>query len=310
MARTSAATTGELVAYVTAAGLIAKPVRTLSEVNAIIQKGIAAAQSVFEMLDRPLEVNKGSVKVDRVKGRIELRNVSFAYETDKPILNDINLIIEPGETVALVGRSGSGKTTLTSLLLRFYDLSSGQIMLDDQEIRDFEINCLRRQIALVNQNVVLFNDTVARNIAYGQLANEVEDKAIEKAARDAHAMEFIETLPEGLQTIVGEDGTRLSGGQRQRLSIARALLKDAPILILDEATSALDTESERNIQDALEAVMVGRTTLVIAHRLSTIEKADRIVVMDQGRIVEQGTHAELLSQSGHYAKLHAMQFSE
>ena len=310
MARTSEATTGDLVAYVTAAGLVAKPLRTLSEVNAIIQRGIAAAFSIFEMLDSPLEDNKGSVKVERVKGRIELRNVSFAYETGKPVLKDINLTIEPGETVALVGRSGSGKSTLTSMLLRFYELSSGEIRFDDIDLRSLDIDCLRSQIALVNQQVVLFNDTVARNIAYGKLA-EVDEAAIEKAARDAHAMEFISALPEGMQTIVGEDGTRLSGGQRQRISIARALLKDAPILILDEATSSLDTESERSIQDALEAVMVGRTTLVIAHRLSTIEKADRIIVMDQGRIVEQGSHADLIAlETGHYAKLHAMQFSD
>lgn len=310
MARSSTATTGELVAYVTAAGLIAKPVRTLSEVNAIIQKGIAAAQSVFEMLDSPLEDNSGRTAVERVKGRIEFRNVNFAYEADKLILNDINLIIEPGETVALVGRSGSGKSTLTSLLLRFYDINSGQILIDGLELRDIEIDSLRRQTALVNQNVVLFNDTVASNIAYGKLAKDVDGQSIEKAAKDAHAKEFIDTLPDGFQTIVGEDGTRLSGGQRQRLSIARALLKDAPILILDEATSSLDTESERKIQSALETVMVGRTTLVIAHRLSTIEKADRIVVMDQGRIVEQGAHAELIAKGGHYAQLYKLQFSE
>ncbi|MEE8056223.1 MAG: lipid A export permease/ATP-binding protein MsbA [Pseudomonadales bacterium] len=305
----SDATAGDLVAYVVSAGLLAKPVRQLSEVNATIQRGIAAADSIFSLLDEAPEHNVGSTIVDRVSGRIELCNVNFAYEADNAVLHDINLTIEPGETVALVGRSGSGKSTLVSLLLRFYELSSGKIMLDKTALQDLDIDCLRRQIALVNQQVVLFNDTVARNIAYGQLA-EVSDEAIEKAARDAHALEFIDTLPEGINTIVGEDGTRLSGGQRQRLSIARALLKDAPILILDEATSALDTESERNIQDALEAVMVGRTTLVIAHRLSTIENADRIIVMDQGRIVEQGNHRELIAKSGHYAKLHALQFSE
>ncbi len=302
-------TTGDIVAYVTVAGMLAKPVRQLTEINATVQRGIAAADSIFSLLDEAPEINRGSQQVERVSGRIEFNNVSFAYEEGRAVLHDINLTIEPGETVALVGRSGSGKSTIASLLLRFYELDSGDILLDDLELRDLDIECLRRQIALVNQQVVLFNDTIARNIAYGQLA-AVSDEAIEKAACDAHAMEFIEALPEAMQTIVGEDGTRLSGGQRQRLSIARALLKDAPILILDEATSALDTESERNIQDALDAVMVGRTTLVIAHRLSTIEKADRIVVMDQGRIVEQGSHRELIAKEGHYAKLHALQFKE
>lgn len=300
---------GELVAYVVAAGLLAKPVRQLSEVNSNIQRGIAAADSIFSLLDHSSEANTGSQVVERVSGRIELKDLSFEYELGKPVLHHINLTIEPGETVALVGRSGSGKSTIANLLLRFYDLTSGQILLDDIELRDFQIDCLRRQIALVNQQVVLFNDTVARNIAYGQLA-AVDESAIEKAAQDAYAMEFIETLPQGLNTIVGEDGTRLSGGQRQRLSIARALLKDAPILILDEATSALDSESERTIQKALDRVMQGRTTIVIAHRLSTIESADRIVVMDQGRIAEQGSHAELIAKAGHYAKLHALQFKD
>ena len=309
MSKSSSTTPGDLVAYVVATGLIAKPVRQLTEVNSIIQRGIAAADSIFSLLDQPLEQNTGEVVVERVSGRIELQNVNFAYEADKWVLRDINLIIEPGETVALVGRSGSGKSTLVSLLLRFYELSSGKVLLDDIELKDLEIGCLRRQIALVNQQVVLFNDTVAGNIGYGQL-EAVSEQAIEKAASDAYALEFIETLPEGMQTIVGEDGARLSGGQRQRISIARALLKDAPILILDEATSALDTESERNIQQALEAVMVGRTTLVIAHRLSTIEKADRIIVMDQGQIVEQGSHEQLLKMGGHYARLHALQFED
>ncbi|MEH6557735.1 MAG: lipid A export permease/ATP-binding protein MsbA [Oceanicoccus sp.] len=305
----SDATAGDMVAYIIAAGTLAKPVRQLSEVNSTIQRGIAAAESIFSLLDEPAEVDTGSAVVDRVSGRIDLRDVCFEYETGKPVLHNINLIIEPGETIALVGRSGSGKSTLANLLLRFYEVSSGEILFDDIELRDIDINCLRRQIALVNQQVVLFNDTVANNIAYGQLA-QVDESAIIQAAERANAMEFIEKLPEGLQSIVGEDGTRLSGGQRQRLSIARALLKDAPILVLDEATSALDTESERYIQEALDAVMVGRTTLVIAHRLSTIEKADRIIVMDHGQIVEQGNHARLIQMGGHYARLHALQFED
>jgi subfamily B ATP-binding cassette protein MsbA len=305
----SDATAGDMVAYVVAAGTLAKPVRQLSEVNSTIQRGIAAAESIFSLLDEDAEVDSGSTVVDRVSGRIDLRDVCFEYETGKPVLHNINLTIEPGETIALVGRSGSGKSTLANLLLRFYDVSSGEILFDDIELRDIDINCLRRQIALVNQQVVLFNDTVAKNIAYGQLA-DVDGSSIIQAAQRANAMEFIEKLPEGLQTIVGEDGTRLSGGQRQRLSIARALLKDAPILVLDEATSALDTESERNIQQALDAVMIGRTTLVIAHRLSTIEKADRIIVMDHGHIVEQGNHQRLIQLGGHYANLHASQFED
>lgn len=302
-------TTGDIVAYVTVAGMLAKPVRQLTEVNATVQRGLAAADSIFSLLDEAPEKNTGTEVVERVSGKIELDNVGFAYEPGKPVLHNIDLVIEPGETVALVGRSGSGKSTLASLLLRFYDFDSGSIRFDGVALPDFEISCLRRQIALVNQQVVLFNDTVARNIAYGQLM-DVDEAAIERVAKDAHALEFIQQLPEGMHTVVGEDGTRLSGGQRQRLAIARALLKDAPILILDEATSALDSESERYIQQGLEAVMKGRTTLVIAHRLSTIEKADRIVVMDKGRIVEQGSHRELIERQGQYAKLHAIQFKE
>ncbi len=308
MAEKSGASTSDLVAYVIAAGLIAKPIRSLSEVNSVIQRGIAAAGSVFEQLDSPFEENDGSISIERVTGRIELQNINFSYEFGKQVLRDINLLIEPGETIAIVGKSGSGKSTLASLLLRFYDCSEGSITFDGVDIGDLKIESLRRQIALVNQQVILFNDTIANNIAYGQLSN-VDAGAIKKAAVEANALDFINQLPEGMDTLVGEDGTRLSGGQRQRIAIARALLKDAPILILDEATSALDTESERNIQDALDAVMKGRTTIVIAHRLSTIEKADRIVVMDQGEIVEQGKHNDLLDLKEHYARLHTMQYA-
>jgi subfamily B ATP-binding cassette protein MsbA len=309
LASTTAATAGDLVAYVVAAGMIAKPIRNLSEVNATIQRGLAAAESIFMLLDEAVEVQSGSREIERASGRIEFCNVSFGYQPDERVLHDINLVIEPGETVAIVGRSGSGKSTLASLLLRFYECSSGTIQLDGSDIGELKIDCLRRQIALVNQQVTLFNDTIANNIAYGQLAS-VDAGALEDAAEKAQALDFIRQQPGGFDAIVGEDGTRLSGGQRQRIAIARALLKDAPVLVLDEATSALDTESERNIQGALEAVMAGRTTIVIAHRLSTVEKADRIVVMDQGVIVEQGSHSELMAKAGQYAKLYAMQFAE
>jgi len=309
LASTTAATAGDLVAYVVAAGMIAKPIRNLSEVNATIQRGLAAAESIFMLLDEAVEVQSGSREIERASGRIEFCNVSFGYQPDERVLHDINLVIEPGETVAIVGRSGSGKSTLASLLLRFYECSSGTIQLDGSDIGELKIDCLRRQIALVNQQVTLFNDTIANNIAYGQLAS-VDASALEDAAEKAQALDFIRQQPGGFDAIVGEDGTRLSGGQRQRIAIARALLKDAPVLVLDEATSALDTESERNIQGALEAVMAGRTTIVIAHRLSTVEKADRIVVMDQGVIVEQGSHSELMAKAGQYAKLYAMQFAE
>ncbi len=304
------ATAGDLVSYITAAGLLPKPVRQLSEVSANIQKGIAAAESIFDQLDEEPELDNGTHEAPRVTGRLEIRDLSFTYPSaGKPVLEDIQLTIEPGQMVALVGRSGSGKSTLASLIPRFYQHTQGQVLLDGVEISEYRLRNLRRHIALVTQNVTLFNDSVANNIAYGDLAGAPREDIV-AAAEAAYAREFIEKLPQGFDTLVGENGVLLSGGQRQRLAIARALLKDAPVLILDEATSALDTESERHIQAALDKVMEGRTTLVIAHRLSTIEKADVILVMDQGRIVERGSHAQLLSRNGYYARLHSMQFEE
>lgn len=301
---------GDVVGFVTAAGLLARPIRQLSEISAVIQTGLAAAQDIFAQLDEQPERDTGTLDPDRVVGRIELRGVRFCYPgADQPVFEDLWLTIEPGETVALVGRSGSGKSTLASLIPRFHDPDAGEILLDGQLLSAYRLAALRRQIGLVSQHVVLFNDTVAHNIAYGGLAGAPRE-AIATAARRAQATEFIDALPEGLDTRIGDDGVRLSGGQRQRLAIARALLKDAPILILDEATSALDPESEHLIRRALTAVMQGRTTLVIAHRLSTIEGADRILVMDGGRIVEQGRHAELLRAEGAYARLHRRQFQD
>ncbi|MCW5595198.1 MAG: lipid A export permease/ATP-binding protein MsbA [Rhodocyclaceae bacterium] len=304
------ASPGELVAYITAAGLLPKPIRQLSEVSSTIQKGVAAAESIFEQLDTPPETDSGTVSRERVSGRLEVRDLSFRYPGgERPVLDGISFTIEPGQMVALVGRSGSGKSTLANLIPRFYHHDQGQILIDGTDVEQYVLRNLRRHVAVVTQQVTLFNDTVANNIAYGDLAGAPRAD-IEHAAEAAFAREFIDQLPEGFDTLVGENGVLLSGGQRQRLAIARALLKDAPILILDEATSALDTESERHIQAALDRVMRGRTTLVIAHRLSTIERADTIMVMDQGRIVERGSHADLLALNGHYAKLHAMQFRE
>ncbi|WP_027896685.1 lipid A export permease/ATP-binding protein MsbA [Zestomonas thermotolerans] len=299
------ASAGDLVAYITAAGLLPKPIRQLSEVSSTIQRGLAGAESIFEQLDEDPEVDDGRIERERVSGRLEVRELSFQYPgTEKPVLHDISFVAEPGQMIALVGRSGSGKSTLASLIPRFYHHDQGHILLDGVDVEDYRLRNLRRHIALVTQHVTLFNDSVANNIAYGDLAGApLED--IKRAAAAAYADEFIEKLPQGYDTLVGENGVLLSGGQRQRLAIARALLKNAPLLILDEATSALDTESERHIQAALDEVMKGRTTLVIAHRLSTIEKADLILVMDQGRIVERGSHAELLALNGHYARLHA-----
>jgi subfamily B ATP-binding cassette protein MsbA len=285
-------------------------VRQTSKVNADIQKGLAAASSIFDVLDLPGEKDTGTYVVERVKGSVEFRHVSFAYDTSaEPVIDRLDLACEPGKTVAIVGKSGSGKTTLVNLIPRFYELRDGQILIDGVPNTDYTLDNLRHHIALVSQQVVLFNGSIRDNIAYGELAG-ASDAAVEEALQRAHALEFIRELPDGLNTMVGDDGLLLSGGQRQRLAIARALLKDAPILILDEATSALDTASERHIQGALDTLMKGRTTFVIAHRLSTIENADLIVVMDKGRIAETGTHQALLARGGIYATLHRMQFNE
>lgn len=298
------------ISYIIAAGLLPKPIRQLSEVNSTIQKGIAAAESVFMILDEQQEQDQGTLEAQSMKGRLEFKAVNFTYpKTEKTVINNFNLTIEPGQTIAFVGRSGSGKSTLVSLISRFYDIKQGDILLDGQSLNHYTLKSLRGQISLVTQDVTLFNDTIEKNIAYGALSVHGRDEVIE-AAESAYAMEFIAEQSDGLDTLIGEDGVLLSGGQRQRLAIARALLKNAPILILDEATSALDTESERKIQAALENVMDGRTTLVIAHRLSTIENADLIVVMDKGAIIEMGSHSELISHDGFYHQLHKKQFDD
>lgn len=303
-------TAGELVAYVTMAGLLPRPIKQLSSVGAQMQRGIVSAEDVFRLIDEPGEPDNGTHEVERVKGAISIQHLNFRYPNgDRDVLRDINIDIKPGEMVALVGQSGSGKSTLVSLIQRFYEHTDGRILVDGVEINDYKLSNLRKQIALVNQLVMLFNDTISRNIAYGQPAGP-DEQAVAAAAEAAFATEFINRLPQGMQTLVGENGVLLSGGQRQRLAIARAIYKNAPILILDEATSALDTESERYIQTALERLTQGRTTLVIAHRLSTIEKADKIVVMERGVVVEIGSHAELLAKGGAYKKLYDMQFQE
>jgi subfamily B ATP-binding cassette protein MsbA len=299
---------GQFIAYIAAAGLLSKPVRALTEVNEKVQRGISAAESVFELIDSPAEKDEGVID-QPLSGAIRFDQVSFAYPDGTVALQDFSLDVKAGQTVALVGRSGAGKTTLINLLMRFQEVTSGQLLFDGQPIDALTLDCLRRQIASVSQQVVLFDQTVRGNIAYGQLADKT-DEQVKAAAVDAYADQFISQLPNGYNTLIGPNGLSLSGGQRQRLAIARALLKDAPILILDEATSALDNESEHFIQQALGAAMQDRTTIVIAHRLSTIEQADVIVVLDQGRIVEQGNHAELLAKNGLYAQMHQRNFDE
>jgi subfamily B ATP-binding cassette protein MsbA len=295
--------------FIVAMGMLFAPLKRLINVNAVVQRGITAAAGVFEILDQPKERDTGTLSIARARGEVSYQGVSFRYESGKErALRNVSLDVPSGATVALVGQSGSGKSTLASLLPRFYDPEEGAVLLDGQDVRSFKLRDLRRQIGLVSQDVVLFDDTIANNIAYGTLAQRSRAD-IERAAEAAYVTEFATGLPQRLDTRVGERGALLSGGQRQRIAIARALLKDAPVLILDEATSALDTESERRIQSALAGLMRGRTTIIIAHRLSTIERADRIVVLREGSIVETGTHAELLARAGHYASLYNMQFN-
>jgi subfamily B ATP-binding cassette protein MsbA len=301
-------TVGGFVSFVVAMLMLISPLKKITSMNERLQRGLAAAESVFATLDQEPEVDAGTIQIGRARGEIRFENVSFEYaHAQRPALHNISLHIRAGETIALVGASGSGKSTLVSLIPRFYRPTSGRIMLDGYDLESLTLGSLRANIALVSQEVILFNDTVAANIAYGQAGASEND--IIAAAKAAHAWQFIREMPEGLNALVGENGIKLSGGQRQRLALARTFLKNAPVLILDEATSALDSESERHIQAALETLVEGRTTLLIAHRLSTVEIADRIVVLDRGRVAEIGAHRELMARDGIYAKLYRIQFA-
>jgi subfamily B ATP-binding cassette protein MsbA len=306
----SDATVGGFVSFITAMLMLLAPLKRLTDINAPLQRGLAAAESVFTLIHETPEDDFGSNDLGRAHGDVEFRHVHLTYpDASREALAGINLMLSAGKTVALVGTSGSGKTSLANLLPRFYHPTSGEIVIDGQPIETLTLASLRANIALVSQDVVLFNDSVAANIAYG--LKGVTRETLEDAARAAHALEFIEQMPQGFETLIGENGVKLSGGQRQRLAIARAILKNAPILILDEATSALDTESERHVQAALNVLMQNRTTLVVAHRLSTIEHADRIVVLENGHIIEEGSHAELLTKNGASANFYNLhRFSE
>jgi subfamily B ATP-binding cassette protein MsbA len=301
-------TVGEFVALIAALALLSSPIKRLTKVNVTLQNGLAAAESIFALIDEPPEADSGRIILDKPQGEIEFRNICYTHHgSEQPVLKDINMKIAPGETIALVGPSGGGKTTLVNLLPRFYNPTEGSIFLDGIDTFDIKLTSLREHIAYVGQHIILFNDTIAANIAYGTQKTAVDEAAIREAATKAHAIDFIESFPDGFDTLIGENGARLSAGQRQRLAIARALIKNAPILILDEATSALDTESEKVVQLALETLRSGRTSLLIAHRLSTIENADRILAIKDGRIVEAGTHSELLQLDGVYARLYKTQ---